>query len=107
MSTRRRRKSPTASRGGCAVTGRRAGPGGHEREITSLINSFRFLTPAEATALKPRTIDVVTVQPGETVATMAQRMAVPDHGLEAFLMLNDRDPRPELRPGEKVKLIVR
>jgi predicted Zn-dependent protease len=33
-------------------------------------------------------------------------MAVPDHSVETFLMVNDRDPRPELRPGEKVKLIV-
>lgn len=84
-----------------------AGPGGHERDITSLIQSFRFLSPAEAASLKPRKIDVVTVGPGDTIASMAPRMAVPDHHLDAFLMLNDRDPKPELRPGEKVKLIVR
>jgi predicted Zn-dependent protease len=36
---------------------------------------------------------------------MARQMAVPDHHLDAFLMLNDRDPKPDLRPGEKVKLI--
>ena len=77
-----------------------------EREISALVNSFRFLTPAEAASLKPRKIEVVTVREGETIASMAQRMAVPDHEVEAFLMLNDRDPKPELRPGEKVKLIV-
>ena len=84
-----------------------AGPGGHERDITALIQSFRFLSPAEAASLKPRKIDVVTVGSGDTIASMARRMAVPDHHLDAFLMLNDRDPKPELRPGEKVKLIVR
>ncbi len=84
-----------------------AGPPGHEREITALINSFRLLTREEAASLRPRTIDVVTVKEGDTIASMAQRMAVPDHHLDAFLMLNDRDPKPELRPGEKIKLIVR
>ena len=84
-----------------------AGPPGHEREITDLINSFRLLTREEAASLRPRTIDVVTVKEGDTIASMAQRMAVPDHHLDAFLMLNDRDPKPELRPGEKIKLIVR
>jgi predicted Zn-dependent protease len=83
-----------------------AGPGGHERDISSLIGSFRFLSPAEAASLAPRRIEVVTVAQGDTIASMARRMAVPDHHLDAFLMLNDRDPRPELRPGEKVKLIV-
>lgn len=83
-----------------------AGPGGHEREISSLIGSFRLLSPAEAASLKPRRIEVVTVAPGDTIASMARRMAVPDHHVESFLMLNDRDPKPELRPGEKVKLIV-
>ena len=83
-----------------------AGPAGNDRVINALVNSFRFLSPAEAASLRPRRIEVVTVGPGDTIASMAQRMAVPNHQLEAFLMLNDRDPKPELRPGEKVKLIV-
>jgi predicted Zn-dependent protease len=83
-----------------------AGGVGNEQAILSLIGSFRLLSPAEAASLKPRKIRVVTVGQGDTIATMARRMAVPDHHLEAFLMLNDRDPKPELRPGERVKLIV-
>lgn len=83
------------------------GPGGHDREISALIGSFRLLTPMEAAALRPRRIEVVTVGQGDTIASMARLMDVPDHQLDAFLMLNDRDPKPELRPGEKVKLIVR
>ena len=82
------------------------GPGGHERDISALIGSFRLLSPMEVASLRPRRIEVVTAGPGDTVASMARRMAVPDHHLDAFLMLNDRDPKPELRPGEQVKLIV-
>jgi predicted Zn-dependent protease len=83
-----------------------AGPAGNDQAINALVNSFRLLSPMEAASLRPRKIDVVTVGPGQTIASMARQMAVPDHQLEAFLMLNDRDPKPELRPGEKVKLIV-
>jgi predicted Zn-dependent protease len=83
-----------------------AGGVGNEQAILALIGSFRLLSPAEAASLRPRKIRVVTVGQGDTIATMARRMAVPDHHVEAFLMLNDRDPKPELRPGERVKLIV-
>jgi predicted Zn-dependent protease len=83
-----------------------AGAGGNERAISALIGSFRLLAPAEAASLRPRRIEVVTVRQGDTIGSMARRMAVADHQVEAFLMLNDRDPKPELRPGERVKLIV-
>jgi predicted Zn-dependent protease len=74
--------------------------------IASLFGSFRLLSAEEARSLRPRAIKVVTVGQGDTIASMARRMAVPDHSVETFLMVNDRDPRPDLRPGEKVKLIV-
>ncbi|HEV2747124.1 MAG TPA: M48 family metalloprotease [Allosphingosinicella sp.] len=80
--------------------------GGGAEAVAPLFGSFRLLSPAEARSLRPRQIEVVTVGRGETIAAMATRMAVPDHAAETFLMLNDRDPRPELRPGERVKLIV-
>jgi predicted Zn-dependent protease len=81
-------------------------PGAADAALRSLIGSFRLLNPAEVAVLRPRRIRVVTVGQGDTIQSMARRMAVPDHHVEAFLMLNDRDPKPQLRPGEKVKLIV-
>ena len=73
--------------------------------LSELFNSFRLLSPAQAAQLRPRVIDVVAVRPGETLQTMASRMAVSELPLETFLMLNDRKPDQPLRPGERVKIV--
>ena len=83
-----------------------APPAAEAREaLSELFNSFRLLSPAQAAQLRPRVIDVVAVRPGETLRTMASRMAVSELPLETFLMLNDRAPDQPLRPGERVKIV--
>lgn len=74
--------------------------------LEALFRSFRPLTPAEASALRPRRIEVVTVRAGDTINSLASRMAFSDYRLERFLMLNDRRPDQPLRAGERVKLVV-
>ena len=71
-----------------------------------MINSVRRITPAEAAAIRPRIIDVVTVRPGDTVQALANRMAYRDFRLERFLALNGLQPGSALAPGQKVKLVV-
>lgn len=85
------------------ITMSRGGGGGWER---SLIGSFRRLSPAEAGTIRPRVLRVVTVRPGETVATMAARMAVSDLPAERFRAMNDLAADATLRPGQKVKLVA-
>jgi predicted Zn-dependent protease len=51
-------------------------------------------------------IDVVTVKPGETLQSLANRMAYNDLKLERFLTLNSLAANSTLRPGTKVKLVV-
>ena len=70
------------------------------------VNSIRKITPAEAAAIRPRIIDVVTVGPGDTVQSLAGRMAYRDFRLERFLSLNGLPPNARLAPGQKVKLVV-
>jgi predicted Zn-dependent protease len=72
----------------------------------SMINSFTRLTPAQAATIKPRVIDVVTVKAGDTLNSLASRMAYPDYRLDRFLALNGLASNSSLRPGQKVKLIV-
>jgi predicted Zn-dependent protease len=72
----------------------------------SMINSIRKITPAEAASIRPRIIDVVTVAPGDTVQSLSARMAYRDFQLERFLTLNGLVQGAQLRPGQKVKLIV-
>jgi predicted Zn-dependent protease len=71
-----------------------------------MVNSIRKITPAEAAAIRPRVIDVVTVAPGDTVQSLAGRMAYRDFRLERFLVLNGLAPNSRLTPGQKVKLVV-
>lgn len=74
--------------------------------FTPLINSLRRITPAEAAVIRPRIIDVVTVQPGDTVQSLANRMAYRDFRMDRFLALNGLAPNAQLAPGQKVKLVI-
>jgi predicted Zn-dependent protease len=71
-----------------------------------MVQSIRKITPAEAAAIRPRVIDVVTVAPGDTVQSLAGRMAYGNFRMERFLALNGLAPNARLSPGQKVKLIV-
>ena len=68
--------------------------------------SFRPLTRAERSALRPRRISVVTVRRGDTASSLARRMAFDDFQVERFLALNGLDAGAPLRAGQRVKLIV-
>jgi predicted Zn-dependent protease len=82
-------------------------PGGYGvSPFMSMIRSLRRITPAEAAAIRPRVIHVQTVQPGDTVQSLASRMAYRDFKLERFLSLNGLAANAALKPGQKVKLVV-
>ena len=49
---------------------------------------------------------MVKVQPGDTVETLATRMALLDHQVERFRVLNGLDASEELKVGDLVKIIV-
>ena len=70
-----------------------------------LRSSFRKMTPAEITALKPLRVRVVTVKPGETVASLAARMMGTDRKLELFRVLNALSTTAAIEPGQRVKII--
>ena len=71
-----------------------------------MIGTLRRITPSEAAAIRPRVIDVVTVGAGDTVQSLANRMAYRDFRLERFLSLNGLTAGSRLAPGQKVKLVV-
>lgn len=74
--------------------------------FAGMVNSIRKITPAEAAAIRPRVIDVVTVAAGDTVQSLASRMAYRDFRVDRFLALNGLAPNARLAPGQKVKLVV-
>ena len=82
-------------------------PGGYGiQPFAPMINSLRRITPQEATAIRPRIIHVVTVAPGDTVQSLASRMAYRDFQLDRFLSLNGLAANSRLVPGQKVKLVI-
>lgn len=74
--------------------------------FNSMFNSVRRLSAAEAAAIKPRRIDVVTVGRADTVATLARRMAYSNYQADRFQVLNRLTASSRLTPGQKVKLVV-
>jgi len=74
--------------------------------FASMVNSLRRISPAEAAAIRPKVIDVVTVQRGDTIQGLASRMAYRDYQLDRFLALNGLNANSPLVPGQKVKLVI-
>ena len=79
--------------------------GAGTRPFVPMINSLRKITPAEAAAIRPRIIRVVTVAPGDTVQSLSSKMAYRDYKVDRFIALNGLGNAP-LVPGQKVKLVV-
>ena len=74
--------------------------------LASMVNSLRRISTAEAAAIRPKVIDVVTVQRGDTVQSLAGRMAYRDFQVDRFMALNGLAANSPLVPGQKVKLVV-
>jgi predicted Zn-dependent protease len=74
--------------------------------VRQLQSSFRRMTPAESQKLKPLRIRVVTVQPGETVLSLASRMLGTDRKVELFRLLNGMSLGATVTAGEKVKIVA-
>ena len=71
-----------------------------------MVDSVRRIGAAEAQAIRPRIIQVVTVQRGDTIQSLANRMAYRDFKLDRFLAINGLAANSPLAPGQKVKLVV-
>jgi predicted Zn-dependent protease len=74
--------------------------------FATMIGSLRRITPAEAAGIRPRIIHVVTVAPGDTIQSLAGRMAYRDFKLDRFLTLNGLSANSRLLPGQRVKVVV-
>lgn len=74
--------------------------------FSGMVQSLTRLTAAQAAAVKPRRIQVVTVRAGDTIDTLARRMAYTDLQRERFLVLNAMTSGDRLATGDRVKLVV-
>jgi len=72
----------------------------------SLFDSVRKLSDAEAAAIRPRQIDIVTVGTKDTIQSLSARMAYADYQQERFRVLNGLAENEPLRVGQKVKIVT-
>jgi predicted Zn-dependent protease len=68
-------------------------------------NSFRQISASEASGFKAKRIRIVTVQPGDTVESLANRMAVDEAKLDWFRVLNRFNGSQQLQAGQLVKIV--
>ena len=82
-------------------------PAGSSNVFSAMFQSMRRVTQSEAANIVPRKLDVVTVQRGDTVTSLARRMAYDSAQAERFRVLNALGSSDTLAAGQKVKLVVR
>jgi predicted Zn-dependent protease len=71
-----------------------------------MVQSVRRLTAQQAAAIRPRVVQIVTVGAGDTVQSLANRMAYTNHQVERFRVLNGLAANQNVQAGQRVKLVV-
>ena len=77
-----------------------------DRSFREAVQTFRRLSLREIQSAKPLRLKVVKVQPGDTLESLASRMALIDRQVERFRVLNGLEPGDRPRPGDFAKIIV-
>lgn len=73
--------------------------------FNGMFQSVRRLSTSEASAVRPRKVEVVSVKSGDTIASLSRRMAYSDMQQERFLVLNRLASNARLSAGQKVKIV--
>lgn len=77
-----------------------------DRAFRESVLSFRRMSLKEAEQVKPLRLKVITVGPHDSVHKLGRRMAVSDHKLTRFRVLNGLGPKDRVKAGDEVKLVV-
>ncbi len=82
-------------------------PAGQASVFNSLYQSMRRIGANEAGSVVPRRIDIVTAGRGDSVRTLAGRMAYTDAQEARFRVLNGLGANDQIVPGQEYKIVVR
>ncbi len=82
-------------------------PAGQQMGLETMSSTVRRLSQSEIGAVAGRRLRVVSVRSGDTVQSLADRMAYDDDRLNRFLVLNGLEANSRLAPGARVKLVLR
>ena len=79
---------------------------GRSGVFDSMFTSMRRISATEAGSIKPRKLTVVTARSGDTLQSLAARMAYTDAALDRFLVLNGLNANSRIVAGQRVKLVT-
>lgn len=71
-----------------------------------MYRSMRRISAAEAAAIKPRKLVVISAKAGDTVQSLGSRMAYTDAPVDRFLVLNGLTATSRILAGQKIKLVT-
>ena len=77
-----------------------------DRSFRESIATFRRMSLKESEQVHPLRVKIVSVGANDTVETLARRMAIADHALDRFRVLNGLGPQAQVKPGTKVKIVI-
>lgn len=79
---------------------------GRAAVFSPMFGSLRRIGASDAGAVRARRLEVVTVKAGDTVQSLASRMAYPSAQLERFVVLNGLAANARVVAGQKVKIVT-
>ena len=76
-----------------------------EKRFREALASFRRASPEDLRALRPQRLDVVTAKPGDTVDSIADKMATGEPKAELFRLINGLEAGAGVETGERYKIV--
>lgn len=80
--------------------------GNAQSAMQTVQRGVKLLSAAQAARIKPDRIRVITVQPGDTLASLSRNMATDERRQDLLLALNNLQKPVTLKPGMRLKLVV-
>jgi predicted Zn-dependent protease len=77
-----------------------------DRDITAAVQTFRQLSQAEASRIRPNRVDFYTVRAGDSWQSIAARQGRDFVNAATLAIMNDHDVNVQPRAGDRVKIVV-
>jgi hypothetical protein len=77
-----------------------------DRDILPAVQTFRQLSAAEATAVRPNRISFYVVRAGDSWQSIAARQGKSLVNAATLAIMNDRDVSAQPQPGDRVKIVT-
>ncbi|MGH6795547.1 MAG: M48 family metalloprotease, partial [Methylocella sp.] len=77
-----------------------------KQSFQASIDSFHRVSADEIKAVRPLRLAITVAKAGETAESLAAQMAVPDHALDYFLLINELARGEALHRGESYKIVI-